>query len=65
MTNLAILDDDRDIRNSLAKYLDQNGFTVFTAEDGKELPLFGSSIPPGNSVSLIRRVRNCGAQLRG
>ena len=37
MTNLAILDDDRDIRNSLAKYLNQNGFTVFTVGTGQEL----------------------------
>jgi len=47
--NLLVIDDDRDIREPLAKYLAQNGYNVKTAEDAKA----GRAILAGSAIDLV------------
>lgn len=66
--HIMVVDDHKDIREPLAKYLKQNGFRVSTAENGSELNavLRSASIdlivldilmPGENGLDICRRIR--------
>ena len=65
---ILIVDDDREIRNLLADYLDNNGFTAMTAADGShmwraldnsrvDLLVLDLSLPGDDGVTLCRSLR--------
>ena len=72
---IIVVDDDESIRKVLAAVLEENGFTVDTAENGKEaiekthaqfynLGLFDIRLPDYDGTTLITKVKHTVPRMR-
>lgn len=70
--HIAVVDDERDIRDTIAEYLDINGFQVSTADGGTalrqlveqaeiDLVILDITMPGEDGLSLCRFLRGHGA----
>lgn len=68
--NILIADDESDIRNLIKISLEENGYTVLTAENGKEawdifttqevhLAILDVMMPVVDGFNLLRKIREC------
>ncbi|HOB19544.1 MAG TPA: response regulator transcription factor [Candidatus Atribacteria bacterium] len=68
--NILIADDENDIRNLVKLSLEENGFTVLTAQNGKEaweifssrdvhLAILDVMMPIMDGFNLLRKIREC------